>query len=72
MKNVKRAAQEPGGQIDDGNDPVVGHAGGADDAQDADDVAAGFIRRGDHAHAQLKSLRNDIAGIKTGDRCLIG
>src|ERR1700674_6078442 len=45
----QRVRQEPRGNVDDRNDPLIRHSGRADDAERADDLAIDFVRRGDHA-----------------------
>ena len=45
----KGAGEQAGGDVHDGNDPFVGHAGRANDAHRADELTIDFVRRGDHA-----------------------
>src|ERR1700730_13386887 len=45
----QRIRQEPRGDVDDRDDPLIRHLGRADDAEGADDLAIDFVRRGDHA-----------------------
>ena len=41
---IQGRAQQPGRHVDDRDDPLVGHAGGADDAEDANDLVVDSIR----------------------------
>src|ERR1700676_3425101 len=45
----QRVRQQPRGDVDDRDDPLVRHSGRADDAEGADDLAIDFVGRGNHA-----------------------
>src|SRR4051812_25216059 len=47
---AERVRKQLGGDVDDRDHALVGHAGRADDAERADDPAVHFVRGGDHAH----------------------
>ena len=61
VSSSERRAEYFGRDVDDGNDPLVGHARRADDADDAHHFVVGAVRRRDHA-ARRRGCGNPTPG----------